>query len=417
MASKTAWSTLFLAIGLLAGCEQTNVYAPPPPPKVTVATPLQQSVTEYLEFTGTTRAVAAVEVRARVAGFLKSMHFTPGTQVEMGALLFTIDPREFEAELNAAEAEREAAQAQLKRAETEYARAQRLFKQKAGSEADVVRWLGERDVAKADVLRAQAKIDRARLNVSFTQVTAPISGRVGRNLVDPGNLVGEGEPTLLTTVTDSAPMHVYFSLNERDLLRAYEMYRARVKEKGYNPDQEPDSRADISLFLGVANEEGYPHEGEMDFADSELDTGTGTLQLRGIFPNSENPPVLLPGLFARVRMPIQELPDALLVTERAIGSDQTGRYLLVVNSENLVERRLIRQGQQQDGMRVIEEGLLPGERVIVAGIQRARPGATVEIEQVDMASLSTSALRAAALARKAAAAASKSNTAKLENPP
>ncbi len=417
MASKTAWSTLFLAIGLLAGCEQTNVYAPPPPPKVTVATPLQQSVTEYLEFTGTTRAVAAVEVRARVAGFLKSMHFTPGTQVEMGDLLFTIDPREYEAELNAAEAEREAAQAQLKRAETEYARAQRLFKQKAGSEADVVRWLGERDVAKADVLRAQAKIDRARLNVSFTQVTAPISGRVGRNLVDPGNLVGEGEPTLLTTVTDSAPMHVYFSLNERDLLRAYEMYRARVKEKGYNPNQEPDSRADISLFLGVANEEGYPHEGEMDFADSELDTGTGTLQLRGIFPNSENPPVLLPGLFARVRMPIQELPDALLVTERAIGSDQTGRYLLVVNSEKLVERRLIRQGQQQDGMRVIEEGLLPGERVIVAGIQRARPGATVEIEQVDMASLSTSALRAAAMARKAAAAASESSSAELENPP
>ena len=253
--------------------------------------------------------------------------------------------------------------------------------------------------------------------MSFTEVTAPISGRVGRNLVDPGNLVGEGEPTLLTTVTARAPMHVYFNLNERDLLRAYEMYRARVKEKGFDPDEEPDSRADIRLYLGVANEEGYPHEGQLDFADSELDTRTGTLQLRGIFPNPENPPVLLPGLFARVRMPIRELPDALLVTERAIGSDQSGRFLLVVNSENVVERRLIRQGQREDGMRVIEEGLLPDDQVIVAGVQRARPGATVEPEQVDMASFKASALRAGAEARKAAAAPSESKTAKQESQP
>jgi len=417
MADKTSLSTIIVTIGLLAGCEQANVYAPPPPPKVSVATPLQQGVTEYLEFTGTTRAVASVEIRARVAGFLDSMHFTPGTGVEMGALLFTIDPREYEAELAAAEAEREAAEAQLKRAETEYARSQRLYKQKAGSEADVVKWLGERDVAKAAVLRAEAKLERARLDLSFTEVTTPLSGRVSRNLVDPGNLVGEGEPTLLTTVTDFNPMQVYFSLNERDLLRAYELYRGRVEQKGYDPSEESDRRADIRLYMGLATEQGYPHEGTLDFAESEVDTSTGTMQLRGVFANDETPPVLLPGLFARVRMPIQELPEALLVSERAIGSDQGGRYLLVVNSENLVERRPIRQGQLEDGMRVIKEGLLAGDRVIVAGIQRARPGAKVEPEQVDMASLSASALRAAAEEKNAKASPSETKTAKQDGQP
>lgn len=394
--NKSLLLTSLVVTSLLAGCEQPNQYVPPPPPTVTVARPLQQSVTEYLEFTGTLRAVEEVEIRARVPGFLQSMHFTPGTRVDKGELLFVIDPREFEAELSAAKAELESAKAQVRRARTELDRARRLFKEKAGSEASVVEWRGERDVAQAAVLRAEAQVERAQLNLGYTQVTTPMNGRVSRNLADPGNLVGEGEPTLLTTVTNHNPIYAYFNLNERDLLRALDLYRARVREKGINPDEEGGHKAEIPLQLGLANEEGYPHKGVVDFAESSVDPETGTLQMRGVFPNAEVPPLLYPGLFARLRMPIQESSEALLVSERAIGADQGGRYLLVVNSENMVEKRVIRQGQLVDGMQVIEEGVRPGEWVIVSGLQRARPGAKVSPKQSDMASLTTSALRAGA---------------------
>ncbi len=389
-------AAILLCVWILAACEQRNAYVEPPPPKVTVAKPLQQEVTNYLEFTGTTQAFEEVEVRARVAGFLQSMEFSPGTKVEKGDLLFVIDPSEYQAELNAAEAELASAEATLKRAQTEFARAQKLFKQKAGAEKDVVKWRGERDIARAAIARAKAKVDQARLDLSYTKVTAPITGRVSRNLVDLGNLVGEGEPTLLTKVTRADPMYAYFNLNERDLLMAMAMYRKRVEEKGYDPEKDPGSKADLQLFLGLANEEGYPHKGIMDFADSGVDTSTGTLQLRGVFPNPGPSPVLIPGLFTRLRMPIEKRENALLVTERAIGADQGGRYLLTVISENMVEKRPIRMGRLVDGLRVIEEGVKPGEWVVVNGLQRARPGAKVDPEQIDMNTLTASALKAAA---------------------
>jgi RND family efflux transporter MFP subunit len=385
-----------LAAWLLAACEQKNTYVEPPLPKVTTAQPLKQKVIDYLEFTGTTRAFEQVEVRARVAGFLQSMHFIPGTEVEKGAQLFVIDPREYRAALNAAKAELDSANAQLRRAEAEFARAERLFKQRAGAEKNVVQWRGERDMARAAVAMAKAKVERARLDLGYTKVTAPIAGRVGRNLVDVGNLVGEGEPTLLTIITRYDPMYVYFNLNERDLLKVLAMYRQEAQEKGIDTDTDPDSKADIPLFLGLANEEGYPHKGEYEFGESSVDPGTGTLQLRGVFPNPGKVPALLPGLFTRLRMPIGEREDALLVTERAIGADQGGRYLLAVNSENVVEKRLIHMGQLVDGLRVIEEGLQPGDWIIVNGLQRARPGAKVDPERADMRSLTASALKAAA---------------------
>jgi RND family efflux transporter MFP subunit len=388
-----------LAAWLLAACEQKNTYVEPPPPKVTTAQPLKQEVIDYLEFTGTTRAFEQVEVRARVAGFLQSMHFTPGTVVEKGDQLFVIDPREYRAALNAAKAEFDSASAQLRRAEAEFARAERLFKQRAGAEKNVVQWRGERDMARAAVAMAKAKVERARLDLGYTKVTAPIAGRVGRNLVDVGNLVGEGEPTLLTIITRYDPMYVYFNLNERDLLKVLAMYRQEVQEKGIDTDTDLDSKADIPLFLGLANEEGYPHKGEYEFGESSVDPGTGTLQLRGVFPNPGKIPALLPGLFTRLRMPIGKREDALLVTERAIGADQGGRYLLAVNSENVVEKRLIHMGQLVDGLRVIEEGLQPGDWVIVNGIQRARPGAKVDPARTDMRSLTASALKAAAAKR------------------
>lgn len=393
-------AAILLMAWMFTACDQRNEYVEPPPPKVTVAKPLQQEVINYLVFTGTTRAFEEVEVRARVAGFLQRMEFTPGTKVEKGDLLFVIDPREYQAELNAAKAELGSAEAKLKRAQAEFTRAEKLFKQKAGAEKNVVKWRGERDMAKAAVARAKAKVEQARLNLSYTKVTAPITGRVSRNLVDLGNLVGEGEPTLLTKVTRNDPMYVYFNLNERDLLMVMAMYRKTVEEKGLNSDKDSSIKADIPLFLGLANEEGYPHKGTLDFAESGVDTGTGTLQLRGVFPNPGSERVLVPGLFTRLRMPFDKQKNALLVTERAIGADQGGRYLLAVNSENVVEKRPIRMGQLVDGLSVIEEGVQPGEWVVVNGLQRARPGAKVDPEQTDMNTLTASALKAAAEASK-----------------
>ncbi len=381
---------------LLVGCEEKNKYVEPPPPKVTVAQPLVQEVIDYLDFTGTTAASERVEVRARVSGVLQSMQFQPGTEVRQGDLLFVIDPKEYEADLQAAQSELATAQANLKKAETELARAQTLFKQKAGSDVQVVKWRGEQELARAAIQRANANIARAKLNLSYTEVKAPISGRVGRNIVDVGNLVGKGEATVLTEITEYDPIFVYFNLNERDLLRVKALYRAKVKEKHLDPAKDPDRKANIIVYLGLSNEEGYRHKGVLDFAESGLDTDTGTLQLRAVFDNKEVPPVLLPGLFARVRMPIAKRPNMPLVTERAIGADQSGQFVLVVNSENVVEKRNIRPGQVVDGMRVIEEGLRSDDLVVVNGIQRARPGGKVDPEKTSMASLKLSKRQAAA---------------------
>jgi RND family efflux transporter MFP subunit len=391
-----------LVLGLfLTGCQEKNTYVEPPPPKVTVAQPLVQEVTDYLEFTGTTVASKRVEIVARVAGVLQSMHFTPGTEVKRGGLLFVIDPKEYQADLQAAKSELVTAQANLKQATTELARAERLFKQRAGTDVQVVKWRRDQELARAEIQRSNAAIARAKLNLGYTRVTAPISGRVGRNKVDIGNLVGQGQATVLTEITASDPMFVYFNLNERDFLRVHSMYRAKAREKGLNPAKDSGKKLDIRVHLGLANEDGYPHNGLLDFVESSLDSDTGTLQLRAVFQNKELPRALNPGLFARVRMPISKRPNMPLVTELAIGADQSGRYILVVNSENVVEKHNIRLGQLVDGMRVIEEGVGSDDRVIVKGIQRARPGSKVDPGGIDMASLTNSARKAAKEARAA----------------
>jgi RND family efflux transporter MFP subunit len=376
---------------LIIGCEETNTYVEPPPPKVTIAQPLVQEITDFLEFTGTTHASEKVNITARVSGILQSMHFEPGTVVDKDQLLFVIDPSEYEADLQAAKAELASARAELKRAETEYQRSQKLYKKNAGSESDVVKWRGEMEVANASIQRAQAKVVRAELTLSYTQVKAPIRGRVGRDLVDVGNLVGEGEATVLTDLTQYNPMYAYFDLNERDLLTVMSLYRKKLEDKGIDPRDEPSTRADISLYLGLANEEGYPHEGLYDYGDSDLDTGTGTVQLRGVFENTDIPPRLLPGLFARIRMPITTRQDMPLITEEAIAADQSGRFVLVVNKENIVEKRNIRFGQLIDGMRVIEEGIKNDDWIIVKGVQRVRTGSKVDPQKLDMGSLKVSA--------------------------
>lgn len=381
---------------LLAGCGDSNTYLEPPPPQVTVAMPVIQEVTDYLEFTGTTVAFDHAEARARVAGVLESMHFTPGTYVEQGELLFVIDPRQYKAELQAAEAELASAQADVKLAQTELARAKELYKQNAGPESDVVKWQGQLGTTRADILIAEAKIESAELLVEYSQVAAPISGRVGREQVDLGNLVGNGEATLLTDVTRFNPMYVYFNLNERNLLRLLKVYREKIQERGGDTTSTYLKQENMPVYMGLADEEDYPHEGILEFAESAVDTGTGTMELRGIFVNDGRPPALLPGLFARVRVPVDQRADMLLVTERAVAQDQGGTYLLVVNSENKVERRSVTTGQRIDGMAVIEEGLLKDDQVVVEGVQRARPGRMVTPQSVEMSGLTTSARQQAA---------------------
>ena len=380
----------------LAGCD-SNTYVEPPAPAVTVAQPLMQDVTDYLEFTGTVVASEKAEARARVSGVLQSMHFVPGAMVTEGDLLFIIDPAEYEADLQAAEAELAGAKSNHDRAKIEYGRAQTLYKKKAGAESDVVKWRVEKELASADILRAEAKVVRAELNLGYTQVTAPLTGRVGRNKVDIGNLVGEGEATMLTEVTLFDPIYAYFNLNERDLLRVLHIYRAAVEAKGLDPRTVSGKEMEVlPLYLGLADEEGYPHEGLYDFSESGVDPETGTLQLRGIFENSGAVPDLRPGLFTRIRMPLGNRPDMPLVTERAIANDQGGTYLLVVNSEDMVERRSVKTGQRIDGLIVVEDGLREDDRVIVKGVQRARPGRKVAPESVDMTNLTASALKQAA---------------------
>jgi len=403
---RKKWGLLTVAVLLalmVTGCGDSNTYVEPPPPQVTVASPVIQDVTSYLEFTGTTAAIDHAEARARVAGVLESLHFTPGTYVEQGDLLFIIDPRQYEAELQAAEAELAGARADEKLAQTELIRAKELYKKSAGPESDIVKWQGQLGTARAAILLAEAKIKSAELNVEYTQVAAPISGRVGREQVDLGNLVGNGEATLLTEITRFNPMYVYFNLNERDLLRVLKMYREKIQQGGVDSTSVFIQEAQLPVYMGLANEEGYPHEGILEFAESAVDTQTGTMELRGIFANDEQPPALLPGLFARIRVPVATRADMLLVTERAVAQDQGGTYLLAVNSDNKVERRSVVTGQLIDGLIVIKEGLQKKDRVVVEGVQRARPGRMVAPEPVEMSGLTTSARKQAAAETAAAA--------------
>jgi RND family efflux transporter MFP subunit len=356
-------STVFM------GCTEKNEYVEPPAPEVTVSRPLVQNVTDYLEFTGTTKAVEEIEIRARVKGFLEKVHFEDGDYVKEGQLLFIIDPKPYKATVENARGRLAKHKAQLERATKEYQRNLLLFKQNAASEANVVKWKSEMEESKGTVLSSQAALDKALLDLSYCTIRAPIDGRVSRKTVDVGNLVGAGEFTLLTTVRKPDPIYAYFSINERDLLRVTKMAREEDIPAD-NPDR-------IVLELALANETGFPHKGRLDFADSTVDPNTGTLELRGLFPNTGPPYIILPGLFVRIRLPIAERENALLINERALGQDQGGRYLLVVGNENKVEQRYVKIGALRDGMRVIEDGLKPEDQVVVKGIQRAIPGAKV----------------------------------------
>ena len=344
-----------------------NEYVPPPPPSVTVSQPVQKSVIRYLEFSGNTVGAETVDVRARVEGYLQSINFTPSSRVNQGELLFVIDPLQYQAALDKARASLASAQAQLKLAEATLARKENAFQSRAVSEVEVLQARAERDSAAASIQGAQAAVDSAVIDLGYTQVKAPVEGRISRNLVDTGNLVGRGEATLLTTIVRYDPMHVYFDIGERDLLDI------RPGSDRRRPDQ---PMPHIPVEIGLSNEKGFPHKGTIDFADNRINPSTGTIQLRGVFQNPDND--LLPGLFVRVRVPVGSSENALLVPERALGTDESGRYVLVATDKDLVEHRTVKVASIMEGMAIIQEGVRPQDWVIVNGLQRARPGAKVQ---------------------------------------
>ena len=346
------------ALALLAACGKRNQYQPPPAPPVTVSKPLRVPVTEYLQSTGSVAAYRSVDLMARVEGYLRSVNFRDGTVVKAGQLLFVIEPEPYEAKLAGQ-------QAQLLDAQAEYERQLRMMKENATSQANVDKWLSQRD-------QASAAVTLAKINLGYTRVTAPFEGRIDRHLVDPGNLVGSmGSATKLATIEQIDPAYVYFSINERDLLRVRATAREASRAEGTPVGEAPR----VPVQVALQTEQGYPHAGTLDFAGSGLDTGSGTLQLRALVPNAQR--VFLPGLFTRVRVPRGAPTPQLMVPDRVVGNDQVGSYVMLVAADNKVQQRRVEVGPLQDGLRAIVSGLEPESEVVVDGLQNAVPGTTV----------------------------------------
>jgi membrane fusion protein, multidrug efflux system len=370
--TMSRWAPLAAAL-VLASCGARPAPAPPPP-KVKVVQPVAREITEWDEFTARLDAVDSVEVRPRVSGYLQSIHFQDGAIVQKGDLLFLIDPRPYEAALHRTEADLELAKSRLALARKNFARAADLLKSHAISQEESdIRESNVRQ-AEASVEEAQAAVDAARLDVEFTRVSAPIGGRVGRKLVTEGNLINGGvgtQGTLLTTIVSLDPIYAYFDADEGSLLKYNRLARL---------GQRPSSRDYRNpVHVALADEEGFPHPGVMDFVDNQVDRGTGTIVGRAVLPNSDLS--LLPGLFARLRLPGSGQYQAILVPDEAIGSDQSQKFVFLVDGESKAQYRTVKIGPLIDGLRVVREGVGPEDRVIVAGLQRVRPGVKVDAQQ------------------------------------
>lgn len=419
---KTAAAGLSAALTLiaaLAGCESGARYAEPPPPKVAVSHPVRRPVKSYVEYTGTTRPVETVDLRARVKGFLRKVNFKDGDAVQADQVLMVIEEDPYRARVEAAKAKLDEAQATLARAkqsksrevaaaqlaldqamlalsQVEERRNRALLARNAASREDIDKSEAstkksaaqvEADRAnleqvKADfetgILAAQAQVEAARsdlrnaeIDLAYCTVKSPIDGTITRKLVDLGNLVGDGEATVLATVVKTDPIYAYMTASEADLLRFREMVR-----KGERVDFRKET---LPVDLGLMTEGGFPHHGRMDYVDPGLDPATGTITARAVFPNPKRE--ILPGLFARVRIPLRNESDALLVAERSIGSDPQGRFVLVVGPGNKLERRKVVPGEAVGDLRVITEGLKPDDLVVMDDA-RARAGLVVEPEVV-----------------------------------
>lgn len=371
-----------LMLVALAGCGESNTYVAPPPPKVTVATPVKKSVTKFLEATGTTAAVNSADLVARVPGFVQTINYKDGDFVKKGTLLFTIEPESYNLKWKQAQAAQDSANALLTQAQLQYQRQYDLRQSNTNTQAQLDDATASRDNAKANVSQADINTQLAKINYGYTSVTAPFDGVVTARTVSIGDYVGaNSQPTVLASIVELDPIYVNFSVNERDVL----LIRAEMRRRGLTPQD----LKKVPIDVGLQTEQGYPHSGLLDYVSPTIDSSTGTLAVRGIFQNADR--ALLPGLFVRVRVPTGTQDDALLVPDVALGSDQSGRYLLTVNRDNVVEQRTIEAGALDGTMRVIDKGIGPDDRVIVAGLLRAIPGQKVDPQTVTAAAASSSA--------------------------
>jgi RND family efflux transporter MFP subunit len=356
-----------LAAVLVTACGQNNTYQAPPPPKVTVAKPKQQPVTRYFEATGNTAAVNSANLVARVQGFVTEIKYTDGMPVKKGEHLLTIEPEPYQLKLQQAQASEAAAQASAKQTEGDFERQQELVQRQAASKAAFDAAQAKRDNDKARVLQAQADTKQAQINLDYTKVMAPFDGIVTARQVSVGELVGGSGTQVLATIVQLDPIYVNFNASERDVLH--------VRDMLYKRGQRAANLLGTPVEVGLQTDQGYPHKGKLDYIAPTVNQGTGTLAARAELPNEAR--LMLPGFFVRVRVPLEETP-ALLVPSVALGSDQGGRYVLVVNAENTVEQRKVEVGPSVGDMTVIESGLNPDDRVVTAGILRAVPGQKVD---------------------------------------
>jgi len=380
VAALLAWTMLFTN-----GCDTKSApVAKPPAPQVTVAKVECKPLVETDEFTGRLEAVDHVEIRPRVSGQLDSVHFQEGAIVQKGDLLFTIDPRPFQAEVDRLKAELERAHAQLARSQSDFARAERLHNNNGMSVEEYDRRNSARAEAEAQVASVEASLRGAELNLEFTHIVSPITGRVSRAEVTRGNLVtsgGGGPATLLTTVVSLDPVYAYFDADEQTYLRYGKL--ARAGKKGTNGE------ANGPIYLGLAGEEDFPHKGVVNFIDNQVNPTTGTIRARGVFSNKDL--ALTPGLFARLKLAGGETIRGCQIDDAAVGTDLNQKFVLVVDANNAVAYRPVMLGPIVNGLRVVRDGLHEGDVVVVNGLQRVRPGMNVTPKQVPMGSAQLSA--------------------------
>jgi len=363
------WAGAAAVALVLSACGEDNHYVAPPPPKVTVAAPTKQAVTRYLELTGNTVAINSADLVARVAGFMQDILYQDGAVVTKGTPLFTIEPKPYDVKLQQAQAAEASAQATLKQAQADFDRQSSLVASQSVSRATYDQATANRDAAQGSLDQARANTQLAQLNYDYAHVSAPFDGVVTARQVSVGQFVGgSGSPTVLATIVQIDPIYVTFNISERDVLHLREVMAKRGISR--------DDLMQVPVEIGLQTETGYPHSGHFNYAAPEVNASTGTLPARAIFANADR--TLLPGYFVRVRIPVDDQPDALLVPDTALGSDQSGRYLLVLNKDNVVEHRNVQIGPVINGLRVIDDGLKADDRVVVAGVLRAIPGQKVD---------------------------------------